>query len=213
MVELHADLRSPAKPPRPPLPPAAGRATTVTACGKMTCVTGMKIGRGGAKWYRRGHFTQRSFQEVSHQDAEGGGKDGKKEKKKREKNAGSFIAGQNEATRRGGPFRRQYPLTNAIWDDFPRVLLFLSLSPPNISIICLGNLYFLPVRRALNKTASFISMPVLLICIFFTCREKECGDDAAGGHSGWSLAEIQHLSLSLAEPAGKRDTLLHTCAV
>lgn len=67
----------------------------------------------------------------------GGGEDGKKTK-----NDGPLIAGQNEATRRGGPFRRQYPLTNAIWDDFPRVLVFSSLSPPNISVIFQGNLYF-----------------------------------------------------------------------
>lgn len=116
-------------------------ATTVTACGKMTCVTGMKIGRGRAKWYRRGHFTQRSFQEVSHQDGKGG-REGWEKKNHKKKTLALLIAGQNEATRRGGPFRRQYPLTNAIWDDFPRVLLFLSLSPPNISIMCWGNLYF-----------------------------------------------------------------------
>lgn len=59
----------------------------------------------------------------------GEGEEGKDGKEKNQ-NVGSFIAGQNEATRRGGPFRRQYPLTNAIWDDFSRVLLFLSLSPP-----------------------------------------------------------------------------------
>lgn len=85
--ELRADPRSLVKPPRPPRqpaasPPGATGATTVTACGKMTCVTGMKIGRGGAKWYRRGHFTQRSFQEVSHQDAKGG-RGGWKKKQKR----------------------------------------------------------------------------------------------------------------------------------
>lgn len=81
-TELRVDLRSLVKPPRLPRQPAALPlgATTVTACGKMTCVTGMKIGRGGAKWYRRGHFTQRSFQEVSHQDAKGG-RGGWKEKK------------------------------------------------------------------------------------------------------------------------------------
>lgn len=30
-----------------------------------------------------------------------------------------FHSRPNGATRRRGPFRRQYPLTNAIWDDFP----------------------------------------------------------------------------------------------
>ncbi len=55
--------------------------------------------------YRGGHFTQRSFQEVSHQDAKG--------------KLHLFHSRPNRATRRGGPSRRQYPLTNAIWDDCP----------------------------------------------------------------------------------------------
>lgn len=73
-VGVHTDRCSPAKPPRPPPSPR----------GKKTRVTGTKIGRGGAKWYRRGHFTQRSFQEVSHQDAGGVG-DGKIRKEEKKK--------------------------------------------------------------------------------------------------------------------------------
>lgn len=134
-----------------------------------------------------------------------GGEKGRMGGKK--KSVGFFIGGQNEATRRGGPFRRQYPLTNAIWDDFPRVLLFLSLStPPNISIICRGNLYFLPRLAALNESASFISVPVLLICIFFMCRQKECGDDWAGRHKGESRAEVQHLFFVVGMAVGRTNT-------
>lgn len=80
---------------------------TVTAYGlgggKLTCMTGWGLAKE-SDWYRRGHFTQRGFQEVSHQDAKG--------------KLRLFHSQPNRATRRGGPFRRQYPLTNAIWDDF-----------------------------------------------------------------------------------------------
>lgn len=80
---------------------------------------------------------------------------------------------------------------------FPGCFCFSSLSPPNISVIFQGNLYFPPVWRPLNKSGSFVSMPLLLICISFTCREKECGDDGVGGCGGGVCVDWQRFSAFL----------------
>lgn len=63
----------------------------------------MRIGKGERRVQKRPfHATQLSG---SHQNARG--------------KLGLFQRQPNEASRHGGPFRRQYPLTNAICDDFP----------------------------------------------------------------------------------------------
>lgn len=71
---------------------------TVTACvlggGKLTYVRGWGLAKE-SNWYRRGHFTQRSFQEVSHQDAK--------------ESCISFIAGQTEQPGVEGPLEDNIP--------------------------------------------------------------------------------------------------------
>lgn len=121
LVKLHADLRSPAK-----TSPTSSPARRLSQpAGRWLVWRGWRLAEGEPSGTEEA-ISRNAASRKSVIKTQRGGWEGWEEK-----SVGSFIVGQNEATRRGGPFRRQYPLTNAIWDDFPRVLLFLSFTPPS----------------------------------------------------------------------------------